>query len=92
MDQAQSAAEAERERVAAARQAARTSAVLVQLEGPRSSNASAGPSSEEPVAPAAATEPCVSSAGVSASQQRKIPRRRAVCLESAEGPWFLVRE
>ena len=75
IDQAKTAAEAERERVAAARAAARTSAVLVQLEGPRSSGASAEPQ-VTPAAPALGLEAEAASA-VPASQQRKIDFARS---------------
>lgn len=66
---ARSAAEAERERAAAARDAARTSAVLVQLEGSR---ALGRPAEPPPAIAAAAPAPPVSSAAVPASQQRKV--------------------
>ena len=93
IDQAQTAAEAERERVAAARVAARTSAVLVQLEGSRSSGATAEP----PLTPAAPTPgPEASSAALPASQQRKIEFARASDgdrnsheLRAALSPWTL---
>lgn len=91
--QAQTAAEAERERVAAARQAARTSAVLVQLEDPRSSGAVAEPQLNPT---AAAREPEVSSPAVAASQQRKIDFARSSDgdrnsheLRSAPSAWTL---
>ncbi len=77
-DRAQTTAEAERERVAAARQAARSSAVLVQLEGPRNANS---PSAElQPPqldATAASAEPSSPSAAVPAAQQHKIEFARS---------------
>ena len=72
-DQAQAAAEAERERMAAARQAARSSPVLIQLQGIRKATASAEP--QLSVADPAVTEPSASTA--SPGQPRKIAFARA---------------
>jgi type IV secretion system protein VirB10 len=71
-DQARAAARAERERVAAARQAARTSPVLVSLEG---AQASAEPPLPRPEAAGMAAPPV--DAPVSDSQQRKIAFARS---------------
>ncbi len=95
-DQAQAAAEAERERVAAERQAARSSAVLVQLEGSRSSSSSAEPEPPQPETAVAAPEPTVSAAAVPANQQRKLEfvrssdgDRNSNELRAAPSPWTL---
>lgn len=71
-----SAAEAERERVAAARQAARTSAVLVQLEGPLANSPSAEPQPQLDTG-AGAPQTNIWSSAVPASQQRKIDFARS---------------
>lgn len=76
-DRAQAEAEAERERAAAARAAARSSAVLVQLEGFRSSSSSTELQPPQPETGAAGPEPAVSSAAVPESQQRKIAFARS---------------
>ena len=67
-DQAEVAAEAERERIAAARQAARSSPVLVQLQAAPNPNALAEPQRAVPDPKAADT----SASSASAGQQRKI--------------------
>ena len=93
VDQAQSAADAERERVAAARQAARTSAVLVQLDTGPNANAVAPAQPDVAAAgPAAADGP----AAIPASQQRKIEFARSPDgdrnsheLRAAPSPWTL---
>ena len=95
VDRAQTAAEAERERAIAERQAARTSAVLVQLEGPRS-GPSAEPISSQAEVPAAVRAASFSSAPVPPSQQRKIEFARSSTsdrnpheLLAAPSPWTL---
>lgn len=72
-DQAQVAAEAERERVVAERQAARSSPVLVQLQGPRNATASAEP--QPTIADTKVAQASVSTA--SAGQQRRIAFARS---------------
>jgi type IV secretion system protein VirB10 len=67
--------EARRERLAAARQAARTSGVLVQLESPRSSDASPAPQPGEKDSTAAAIEPSLTPARP--GQERKIEFARS---------------
>jgi type IV secretion system protein VirB10 len=75
-DQAEAAAEAERQRLAAARQAARSSAVLVQLEGPldASAAAEAAPPPREATAAPAELAPASTTP---ASQQHKIEFARS---------------
>lgn len=94
-DPAQAAAEAERQQVAAARQAARSSGVLVQLEGPKTSTPSAE-SAPRPEAEAAVTAPAATAAAVPASQQRKIEFARSTEgdqnpheTRAAPSPWTL---
>ena len=94
-DPAESAAEAGRERVAAARQAARSSALLVQLEGAETLAPSAE-SRPQPQMAAEASEPGASRAASPASQQRKIDFARSSGsdrdqhqLEAAPSPWTL---
>jgi type IV secretion system protein VirB10 len=92
---AQSAVEAERQRVEAARQAARSSPVLVQLEGGRIAGALAVAQPGQPEAnPPSAESP--SSAAVPASQQRKIEFTRSSDgdqnpheLRAAQSAWTL---
>ena len=91
-DPAEAAAEAERERVAAARQAARSSPVLVQLQVPKTSApAVKSGTASEPAA--AVSEPAASAA---ASQQRKIEFAHSSAgdqnpneLRAAPSPWTL---
>ena len=93
-DQARTAAEAERERMAAERQAARSSAVLVRLEGaqsatgpaPTQNGAEPTPAPDQPQAPA----------GVPPTQERKIEFARSSDgdqnghgLQPAPSPWTL---
>jgi type IV secretory pathway VirB10-like protein len=87
------AVRAERERVAAARQAARASALLVQLDSGPNAGASA---SLEPAPAMAAPEAPATSAAVAASQQRKIDfarssgsDRNAHELRAAPSAWTL---
>jgi type IV secretory pathway VirB10-like protein len=71
------AVEAERERIAAARQAARSSPVLVQLEGGRNTGASAAAPAGESQSTTPSGEPSASAAAVPASQLRKIEFARS---------------
>lgn len=93
---AQSAVEAERERIAAERQAARSSPILAQLGEGR--NASVAPPFEPAPAnaPTASNDPSASAAAVPASQQRKIGFARSTDgdrdpheLQAAPSPWIL---
>lgn len=95
-DQARAAARAERERMAAERQAARTSPLLVQVEGPRNAGVAAEPELAPPEARAAPTEPSLASTAAPASQQQKSEfagssggDRSSQGLQSAPSPWTL---
>lgn len=87
------ATEARREQLAAARQAARSSAVLFQLEAPRNLNRAEQP---QPEATPAIVEPTASPASVPAGELRKIEFARSPdddqnphALRAAPSPWTL---
>ncbi|MES2137375.1 MAG: TrbI/VirB10 family protein [Pseudomonadota bacterium] len=91
-ERAQAAAEAERERLAAAKAAARSSPVIVQLTG------GAGPSNAAPSSPALPVEAgdAASASPVPAAQQRKLDFARSSDgttnphgLQEAASPWML---
>jgi type IV secretory pathway VirB10-like protein len=90
------AVEAERERIAAAREAARSSPVLVQLEGGRNTGASAAAPAGEPQSTTPSGELSASAAAVPASQQHKIEFARSADgdvnphqLVAVPSPWTL---